>query len=353
MIEKANCVFYDGESSIPQPIELSFDTTKALFVFETTKNESNCWEIKDVVFTKKGRFLNLQHGQNPIQNITVEDAKFINSVEGFKSFGLYDKLLFLGFRNHILVALGILTIIGLSYIYFIPWVAEKSVVLIPKTYDDEVGRLFFEQNLQFNSIDTSKTKVLNLFASELKLNQTKKIKFTVVNSDIVNAYALPDGNVVVYTGIIDCMKDYDELVGLIGHEVAHVNRRHSMKMLCRNLSGYVFVSTILGDANGVMAVIGDNINNLQSLSFSREFEQQADIDGFEILLLNKVNPQGMPKLFNRLEDQTGIVLPEFLSTHPITKERINYINKLIKTRKFQFSENQNLKKLFKQLKHLN
>ena len=59
------------------------------------------------------------------------------------------------------------------------------------------------------------------------------------------------------------MKSYEELVALIGHEATHVNHRHGMKLLCRDLSGYLFVSAILGDANGIMAVITDNVNSLQ------------------------------------------------------------------------------------------
>ena len=123
-----------------------------------------------------------------------------------------------------------------------------------------------------------------------------------------------------------------------------------MKMMCRNLSGYLFVSAILGDVNGIMAIIGDNVNNLQSLSFSREFEHQADADGFKILMQNQVNPQGMSNLFKRLDDQMSII-PEFLSSHPVTKERIQFIDQLIKTKPYQIKENTRLEILFKELKH--
>ena len=200
------------------------------------------------------------------------------------------------------------------------------------------------------TIDSSKTKILNDFAQKLDLKNTKKLKFTVVNSNEINAFALPDGNIVVFTGIIKEMKNYDELVGLIGHEASHVNNRHSMKMLCRSLSGYLFVSLILGDANGVMAVIGDNVNSLQSLSFSREFEHQADADGFEILTANKVNPQGMSNLFKRLQKNHSLAIPEFLSSHPITENRIDFIDKMIKNQKFQQVANSKLEKLFTELK---
>jgi beta-barrel assembly-enhancing protease len=124
-----------------------------------------------------------------------------------------------------------------------------------------------------------------------------------------------------------------ELVGLIGHEAAHVNNRHSMKMLCRNLSGYLFISTVLGDVNGVMAVLGDNVNTLQSLSFSREYEREADEEGFAIVTKNHVNPKGMVTLFQRLQQEHSIEMPEFLSTHPVTKDRIMTIKTMIASKK--------------------
>ena len=191
---------------------------------------------------------------------------------------------------------------------------------------------------------------MNVFAQKIDLKNTKKLSFTVVKSKEVNAFALPDGNIVVFTGIIEKMKNYDEVVGLLGHEASHVNNRHSIKMLCRNLSGYLFVSLILGDANGVMAVIGDNVNSFQSLSFSREFEHQADVDGFKILVDNKVNPKGMSNLMKRLQNEHSDIIPEFLSSHPVTANRIHYIDEMIKTKKYSYEEKTVLTTLFQKLK---
>jgi predicted Zn-dependent protease len=223
-------------------------------------------------------------------------------------------------------------------------------VLIPEEYDNKLGETFIEQNMFFSSVDSAKTNTLNLFAKELKLGNTKKLHFKVVDSDIVNAFALPDGTIVIYSGIIDSMKNYDELVGLLGHEVAHVNHRHGMKMLCRNLSGYLFVSAILGDANGIMAIIGDNVNSLQSLSFSREFEKQADLEGFATLNKNQINPMGMSNLFKRLQDKRFVSIPEFLSSHPVTEERIDYINQMVEDKSYPYKENPKLKSLFLEIK---
>lgn len=353
MKEQSHGTYYDGKSSVPQNIELNVDSEKAVLFFDDKDILPISWNIKDVSFTKSANTLTLQHGNDPIQTIVVTDVRFTEKLlttrrkMGYNS--TYETLLSYGYKVHLVIALAILGLIGLGYFFLIPWVGEKSVALIPESYDDKLGSIFFDQSIKFSSIDTSKTKALNLFANELSLNNRKKIKFTVIDSEIVNAYALPDGNIVIFTGILDSMQDYDELVGLIGHEVAHINNRHSMKMMCRNLSGYLFVSAILGDVNGVMAIIGDNVNTLRSLSFSREFEHQADSDGLKIVVQNNVNPKGMSNLFKRLDDRTALV-PEFLSSHPITTERITFIDNTIKTATFEVRENPKLKALFNELK---
>ena len=353
-MEKTIGIFYDGVSSGSQEVAVIFDKEKCVFVFENINDEIFSWELAGVTFNETGPILQLQHGNDPIQSLKIEDARFSADLSIFRNknghIGWYQKLLNLGIKIHLGFALFIFGCIGLSYVYVIPWVGQKSVFLIPDSYDDTLGNTFFEQNTFLGNIDTEKTKALNLFAKELKLQNTKKLKFTVIDSDIMNAFALPDGSIVVYTGIIDSMNDYEELAGLIGHEVAHVNNRHSMKMLCRNLSGYLFISTVLGDANGVMAVLGDNVNTLQSLSFSREFEHQADSEGFKIVTSNGINPKGMSTLFKRLQKENNIAIPEFLSSHPVTASRIKYIDKMIKTESFQYKENSKLRLLFQKMK---
>ncbi|AWG20798.1 hypothetical protein FFWV33_04200 [Flavobacterium faecale] len=354
MSNKTTAVFYDGKTAIPQQIAVLLHKAHATIEFQTIDLETIKWQIRDISFDKRTDSLFLEHGKDTLQQLKIEDSVFIKELQSYRKdngqIGWYQNLLDLGTTSHVVVALSILAIIALCYVYAIPWVGEKSVVLIPEEYDDKLGSSAFLENEYFVSVDAAKTKTLNEFAAQLQLQNTKKLKFTVVDSDEVNAFALPDGNIVVFTGILKEMKNYDELVGLLGHEASHVNNRHSMKMLCRSLSGYLFVSIILGDANGVMAVIGDNVNSLQSLSFSREFERQADEDGFKILVKNKINPQGMANLFQRLKKDTSITIPEFLSSHPVTDDRISTITKMIKDDSFSFTENPNLKRLFVELK---
>lgn len=355
MILKTNGIFFDGITSSPQYIEVSFDKENDQLYFSTAQNQSTTWNINEAVIEHNNKSISILFGHDPIQLVKLEDQEFLKTFNDYLrakgKITWYHKLTSLGTKINIAIALFLLSGIVLCYLYLLPWVAEKTVVLIPENYDTELGNTVLNQYLSLQDQDSSKTEKLNLFAKELNLKNTKPLNFIVLKSDIVNAFALPNGSIVVYTGILEKMEDYNELVGLIGHEVSHVNNRHSMKMMCRNLSGYLFISAVLSDVNGIMAIIGDNANNLQSLSFSRKFEKEADYKGFDLMILNKVNPDGMKKLFTRLQSSENTTLiPEFLSSHPVTTERLNYIEELLKSKKYSFAENNNLLKLFEELK---
>lgn len=355
MLENTKAIYFDGVSSTPHHVELFLNKEKKNLHFEYPIEEKKIWSFVEVDFNHKFDVIIARLKENEAESLQINDPVFIlklsKRLKETGNISQYQKFLNLGFKAHSFIAVALLGLVILCYFYVIPWVGEKSVALIPESYDTELGNLAFEQSFLITTIDTLKTEKLNLFAKELKLKNTKKLRFIVVDSGIVNAFALPNGTVVVYTGILDSMKGYEELVGLIGHEVSHINNRDSMKMLCRNLSGYLFISTVLGDANGVIATLGDNANTLQSLSFSREFEQQADLDGLEIIANNQVNPKGMSNLFKRLqEDSFNFTIPEFLSSHPVTEERIDYINKTIKSKSFIIRDNMKLKTLFEQIK---
>ncbi|MDO9154645.1 MAG: M48 family metalloprotease [Paludibacter sp.] len=95
--------------------------------------------------------------------------------------------------------------------------------------------------------------------------------------------------------------------------------------------------------------MAENAENLQSLSYSRKFEDEADTEGVRLMMHNKVHPRGMINLFRRLKDEKYVV-PEFLSTHPITDGRIQTINRVIKESQFLYRDYPKLKQSFELLK---
>ena len=347
--------YYDGVSSVPHAIEIVLEEGNGKLNFELPVSGSSIWKLDEVTLERSGVAIHLHPWGNKASFVKIDNEPFITALyeqlrlRGHHSW--YQKLINVGLPIHLTIGISLLALIAGTYIYILPWVGEKSTILIPESYDNKIGSTFYEEFSQYSTIDTVKTEILNKFAQQLTLQNTKEFNFVVIRDATVNAFALPDGHIVVFTGILDKIKNYDELAGLLSHEAVHINKRHSMKMLCRNLSGYLFVSAVLSDVNGIMAILGENIRNLHSLSYSREFEKEADMSGLSLLAANCIDPMGMTRLLSHLRaEELSITIPAFLSSHPITQHRIAYIESQIKSCNYQVEENPELKDIFERLK---
>lgn len=348
--------YFDGKLSKPQDVEVTFDAeSDALKI--SIDNLEIMWTIHNVDYEKIGDMLEIRKEEHSPEFLSIYDKEFnllfINRLHNIKNVGVYKKLLNLSYSKHIAIFGGLLILIVLGYFFLLPEIAEKSVALIPKSFDKHIAKVALT-NFGFET-DTLKSEILTRFAQKMELNNETDLNFKVVDSEIVNAYALPDGTVVVFSGILKKINNYEQLAGLIGHEVSHINERHSVKMLCRNLAGYIFISALFSDVNGLMTVIAENANSLNNLTYSRKFESEADKDGSLLLIQNGINPKGMVSLFEELQkegktDISEINIPEIIRTHPFTSNRIKDIEEIIKENTFEQKDNYQLKKLFKKLK---
>ena len=241
-----------------------------------------------------------------------------------------ERLMKRGLAPLILVGCFILAAILLFYFFILPWLADRAVMNFPKEQEIALGIELKKQYLLSERIDTQKTRLLNEFASKLDLGNDFPADYTVVDADIVNAYALPGGPIVVYAGIIRKMESPEELAGILAHERSHVLRHHSTRSVFQNLSGVLLINLVLGDASSFINLIAQNGQQIQQLSYSRELELEADREGLQLLLKNKVNPKGMLSLLEKLkQENTGSIVPEFLSTHPLPDSRIEALKKLL------------------------
>ncbi|MDR0831079.1 MAG: M48 family metallopeptidase [Prevotellaceae bacterium] len=350
--------YFDGKSSQPQKVEVvlnvGFDELKI-----SSETINFVWKLQDLNYEKFGSFLEIKLVENSGDFLTIDNkefnAEFIKQIQRKKDVGFYKPLLEMTYKNYIIIAVAILGLIVAGYFIAVPYIAEKAVAIIPESVDTRIGDMAGLQLLHGAKIDSEKSEILAQFADELKLNNTKPLYFNVIDTNIVNACALPDGEIVVYTGILDKMTDYQQLAGLLGHEVTHINERHSMKMLCKNLAGYILISAIFTDVNGIVAILAENAHSINTLSYSRAFETESDEKSVDILIQNHINPQGVVSLLELLQDEEKMLgkVPEIILTHPITEHRISHIQTIINRRDFLPQNNQKLQSLFKKLKAKN
>ncbi len=161
-----------------------------------------------------------------------------------------------------------------------------------------------------------------------------KIDFVVKlsSSEDVNAYALPGAIIVVNQGLLSQATSVHEVIGVIAHEIAHVERRHAMKALTGRV-GYFGGIMILGffvgyDAAAAIAKVGD----LVSLKYSRADETEADGRGVEFLSNAGISARGMIRFFDELarkQEIDGVSKAlALLSTHPLSSDRVANLKNL-------------------------
>jgi len=162
--------------------------------------------------------------------------------------------------------------------------------------------------------------------------------FKILNTDLINAFAGPGGYIYVTTGLLEFVKNRDEVAGVIAHELGHVSARHVVKQY-RNVSYAQTLKTslILGSRIIGYGIIR-NLSQFSALFFlqgySREYEREADYLGVKYMLAANYNPKGMVSFLKRIWDEKEKkekegILEAFLRSHPKTLERIKDIEKYI------------------------
>ena len=149
--------------------------------------------------------------------------------------------------------------------------------------------------------------------------------FYVIMDDSLNAFALPGGKIFVHAGAIMKTDSEAELAGLLAHEVAHAALSHGFQLVTQGN----FTANIVRH----IPYVGNAASGLIVLNYSREMERQADIFGTRILVNSGYAADGvrnlMVKLHKSHQEEENSEPPEWLSSHPNSKQRIRYMEKLI------------------------
>lgn len=161
--------------------------------------------------------------------------------------------------------------------------------------------------------------------------------FYVVNSNVVNAFALPGGYVYVNRGLIERADNASELAGVLSHEIAHVVERHGIEQVQRaqnaNLGLALLYGVLLGRNPGGLEQVGIQAGgSLVFASYGRDAEREADLRGVDYMVRAGYNPNGMVRFFNELlaeRQRNPSRLEQWFATHPLTEERIQNTSRAV------------------------
>ncbi|MCP2042080.1 M48 family metallopeptidase [Pontibacter sp. HSC-36F09] len=350
--------YYNGQSSkgMPAQIALLADGLHIDYCADEVCGSVH-WELAGIHQSEFNDATTLlRYGKFPQQSISVVDKEFKEALQQqyrgtafLKS--SYNSVLSLGLTGIAIMALSLLGLLVAFVIWGVPALADRVAMHFPQSYERQLGEQLYTKMLQGYQVNEEKTAALNAYLSELETDLDYPITAAVVTSDEVNAFAIPGGYVVVYEGIIDKMEQHEELAALMGHELAHIQKRHSLRAMTRSLSYYMLASVFFGDVSGVAAVLVDNASSLRNLEYSRNLELEADRYGLELLRRNELNPQGVVLLMERLQTSDSSEMLAFLSTHPNSEERIRVLNELIGEGKQPYKKNPVLQRHWEKLMH--
>ena len=221
----------------------------------------------------------------------------------------------------------VLSQIDLVNVFKVQKVANKT--------EQKLGELFWKtiketanENNNLHILE-SVDKIVNQICKSNNIDR-ETIKIHVLNKNEINAFALPNGHLIVYSGLLLNSENQDVLIGVISHEIAHIKLNHIMKKLVKEIGLSVLISMTTG--SGGPEIIKETAKMLSSSAFDRSLEKQADIKAVDYLISAKVNPEPFANFLYKLSDKEHKATKNltWFSKHPDSNDRVEYIIEYIK-----------------------
>lgn len=199
--------------------------------------------------------------------------------------------------------------LGKQLVSYLESDTSDVIVLDPVAYPTAYSHI---NRITNNILNSGKVYYKDKFEWRVRIIQDDKT---------LNAFCAPGGYIYVYTGIIKYLDNEYELAGVMGHEIAHADKRHSTSRMTKQYGFSLLLAAVGGDKSAI-AQIGAG---LLLLSYSRKDEAQSDEWSVRYLCPTSYKADGAAKFFRKIGSSS---IPEFLSTHPDPENRVENIEAL-------------------------
>jgi beta-barrel assembly-enhancing protease len=186
--------------------------------------------------------------------------------------------------------------------------------------------------------DASANSIINQMGDQIARSGQRGLNYTfyIVNSDQVNAFAVPGGYIYVNRGLITRTRNMAELAGVLAHEIGHVEHRHGaeqMERMQRANLGVNLAYILLGRQPGQVEATAVNAAGTAYFArHSREAENEADATAIPMMLSSRIDPRGLVTMFQLLiseQRRQPSAFEQWFSTHPTTQDRIENTQRMI------------------------
>jgi len=244
--------------------------------------------------------------------------------------------------TELVLTVGIIVAVwfGLSQV---DWMKLFKIKQTTQNTEEKIGDLFWkmmqnsETEMTSDSIVAPVDSILTRICKANSIDR-KKIKLHLLRKDDINAFALPGNHLVIYSGLITTCGNEAELYGVIGHELAHMEKNHVMNKLVKEIGLSVLISMSTG--NGNSEAIKSAIQQISSSAYDRKLETEADFTAVDYLEKAGIDPEPFANFLYRLADESKNLPSQiyWISSHPESKERAEKIIERIKGKSFTKAE---------------
>jgi Zn-dependent protease with chaperone function len=332
--------YYDGQSLVPRHVTITVEPVSLHLRFANgTTKTWNYQELRQTQGRYSGEEVRFERGAGIGETLVIPTANILIAIH--KQGGAHA-----GHFHHpgtrrtrvywtLFAALASIPIIYGIFTWGIPWLARPITAAIPLSWEIQLGQ-FIQQKFTAEEHACNNANLIHAVESIMSTltDHIDKLPYrfqvTVVDSPVVNAMAAPGGYLIVFRGLLQDTASPEEFAGVLAHEIQHVWLRHTMHLIVRHVSMAFIIAALSGDASGMVSYALQAAQTLQTLSYSRSAENQADEKGFQLLQQAGINPEGMLTFFAKLgKEQPGGTVFRYLSTHPATKDRLAHLEGLL------------------------
>ena len=352
-------IYYDSSGRFfNATIFLSSITLSIRFIDQRQALKDVYWLAEDIVSLEQGSQVSVLHYRNregKMEKLVIRDPDLLLAIKKH-----YEHHRFVGGWKHhylgstkskiLLVVSFVVFLFVAGYFWLVPWLGERVARNISKEWEIGMGKEMHQSIMGSMKVDSFRSKLANDFYKGLHFNISYPVTVTVVESKEVNAFAIPGGNIVIHSSLLNRLREPEELAALLSHEASHIELRHSLRNIFRSMARKMFLMLIIGNESGLASFMVDNADNLKGLEYSRTLETEADSYGINLLRSSEISPTGMLNLMEILKTETKEKEPaEFLNTHPVFKTRTENIKKKIQEDRIPSGEHKIFDSIFANL----
>ncbi|MCX7729074.1 MAG: M48 family metallopeptidase [Bacteroidia bacterium] len=227
----------------------------------------------------------------------------------------------------IVFTLILASVIYFTFTYGTNFLSSVIADIIPTEVQQQIGENTLKsmdaQSFEKTALPTHVQKRIMSEFYKITQQDSTQVKLLFRNAPYPNAFALPGNFIVILDSLVKLSNDsthYYDILGVLSHEAGHLHYKHSLRLIIKaGLTG-VIIGYVIGDFSSFLATV---THQLLSLSYSRQFEEEADDYAIQILRQNKISTLPLANILEKLSNiSQNSEVPEFLSTHPVTKERV-------------------------------